>query len=137
MKYSKVQSNEMRQVLLSSREEHEKLWSETERLLAEHGDHGKDPGAVSKAVSWIKTESMMAMKPGDNTAANLMTDGCGMGIKTLNRCLNDYRHAMIGRESDAQTDWNGRRTGGQSTKISLGTLINSRYMERELIFSSL
>ena len=35
----------------------------------------------------------MMMKESDKTIADLMTDGCDMGIKSLSRYLNKYKHA--------------------------------------------
>ena len=33
------------------------------------------------------------MEMSDNTIADLMTDGCNMGVKSLNRYLNEYEAA--------------------------------------------
>ena len=35
----------------------------------------------------------MAMDYSDATIANLMTDGCNMGVKSLNKYLNQYEAA--------------------------------------------
>ena len=37
-----------------------------------------------------KSNVMMSMTPTDQTIADLMTDGCNMGVKSLNRYLNEY-----------------------------------------------
>ena len=44
-------------------------------------------------MSWIKTNVMMAVDAGDNTIADLITDGCNMGVKSLSRYLNKYEAA--------------------------------------------
>lgn len=46
-----------------------------------------------KGMSWMKTNLKMAMEPTDKTIADLMTDGCNMGVKSLNRYLNEYAAA--------------------------------------------
>ena len=44
-------------------------------------------------MSWIKTNVMLAMNDSDKTVADLMTDGCNMGVKSLNKYLNQYEAA--------------------------------------------
>lgn len=44
-------------------------------------------------MSWIKTNAKMGMDDSDQTVANLMTDGCNMGVKSLNMYLNQYKAA--------------------------------------------
>ena len=36
---------------------------------------------------------MMTMNNSDETVADLITDGCNMGVKTLNKYLNKYKAA--------------------------------------------
>ena len=62
-------------------------------MLDKYKDRGKDPAVIAKGMSWIKTNVMLAMKDSDATVADLMTDGCNMGVKSLNRYLNQYKAA--------------------------------------------
>ena len=48
---------------------------------------------MAKGMSWMKTNMMLAVKREDETVADLMTDGCNMGVKSLNRYLNKYKNA--------------------------------------------
>ena len=41
----------------------------------------------------MKTNMKLSMEPTDATSADLMTDGCNMGVKSLNRYLNQYKAA--------------------------------------------
>ena len=46
---------------------------------------------MAKGMSKMKTGVMMGMKDDANqTAADLITDGCNMGIKSLYRYMNQY-----------------------------------------------
>ena len=81
------------QMLEDVKEEHKRLGSETHRLLNDYDDAGKDPSPIAKGMSWIKTNVMMAVDAGDNTIADLITDGCNMGVKSLSRDLNKYKAA--------------------------------------------
>ena len=41
----------------------------------------------------MKTNVQLALEDSDKTVANLITDGCNMGVKSLNRYLNQYKAA--------------------------------------------
>lgn len=88
-----VKNGQFRQLLHNSKNQHEKLKQEIVELLDEHHDDGKDPNPMAKGMSKIKTNMKMAMETTDNTAADLMIDGCNMGVKSLSRYLNQYKSA--------------------------------------------
>lgn len=79
--------------LKNSRAEHEKLDGQLQRLLTQCQDKGKDPDPLAKGMSWLKTNAMLAMKDADSTIADLITDGCNMGVKSLHKYLNEYKAA--------------------------------------------
>lgn len=79
--------------LKNSRAEHEKLDGQLQRLLTQCQDGGKDPNPMAKGMSWLKTNAMLAMKDADSTIADLITDGCNMGVKSLHKYLNEYKAA--------------------------------------------
>ena len=84
---------ELRQFLKSNMAEHEKLQSELQELLDQYHDDGKDPNAMAKGMSWLKTNIKLAVDESDKTIADLITDGYNMGVKSLNRYLNQYEAA--------------------------------------------
>ena len=88
-----VRSERLKDYLVECRREHDKLNSEVQSLLDKYGDDGKNPNPVAKGMSWIKTEVKRGMDDSDSTVADLMTDGCNMGVKSLNRYLNEYKAA--------------------------------------------
>ena len=88
-----VHNGEFRRCLRTCLEEHEKLQQEIQQLLDRFSDQGKDPNPIAKGMSWMKTNMKLGMEPSDKTAADLITDGCNMGVKSLNRYLNQYRAA--------------------------------------------
>ena len=73
--------------------EHQKLGSEVSSLLEKHSDGGKNPNPVAKSMSWFKTNAKLLADPSDKTVADLMTDGCNMGVKSLSRYINQYTAA--------------------------------------------
>ena len=48
---------------------------------------------MAQSMSWIKTNVKLAMEDTDATVADLITDGCNMGVKSLSRYLNQYKAA--------------------------------------------
>ncbi len=88
-----VHNNHFEKLLTDCKNEHEKLGTEIETLLAKYKDDGKEPAAMAKGMSWIKTNVMLAVDDSDKTVADLMTDGCNMGVKSLNKYLNKYKAA--------------------------------------------
>ena len=89
----RVQDGRLKQALTQSREEHEALSGEIRGELKRFKDEGKDPAPMASAMSWLKTKAEMAMDGSDATVADLMTDGCDMGVKSLSKYLNQYTAA--------------------------------------------
>lgn len=88
-----VQSKKLEKLLADCRDEHKKLDKEIQSLLDKYQDDGKEPALIAKGMSWIKTNMKLAMEESDATIADLMTDGCNMGVKSLNKYLNKYEGA--------------------------------------------
>ena len=88
-----VQSSKMRNYLADCKKEHEKLNREIQSLLTKYEDSGKAPSIIAKGMSKMKTNFKLGMDESDATIADLMTDGCNMGVKSLNRYLNEYEAA--------------------------------------------
>ncbi|MBE5818117.1 MAG: hypothetical protein E7312_03585 [Clostridiales bacterium] len=88
-----VSSKRFRTLLTDCKAEHDKLNTEIRNLLDKYGDDGKAPNPMAEGMSWIKTNVMLMMNESDRTVADLMTDGCNMGVKSLNKYLNDYKAA--------------------------------------------
>lgn len=88
-----VHDDALRERLSDCKEEHEKLKKEIQTLLDEYHDEGKNPNPMAKSMSWMKTNVKLVMNESDATIADLMTDGCNMGVKSLHKYLNQYKAA--------------------------------------------
>ena len=88
-----VQSQKLEKCLTKCKEEHNRLGDEIRQKLDDYYDNGKNPNPVAKSMSWMKTNMKLTFDDSDNTVADLMTDGCNMGVKSLNRYLNQYKAA--------------------------------------------
>lgn len=88
-----VGDDEFKNTLRRSMEEHESLDHELKEFLDRYNDDGKEPAAIAKGMSWMKTNVMLMINDSDKTIADLMTDGCNMGVKSLHKYLNKYEAA--------------------------------------------
>lgn len=88
-----VHDEAFRNYLTKCKKEHEKLKEEIQVLLDKYHDDGKEPNPVAKSMSWMKTNVKLIMNESDGTIADLITDGCNMGVKSLNKYLNQYKTA--------------------------------------------
>ena len=84
---------QLRDYLTNCRDQHETLLTEIKGKLADGCNKGKDPAPAAKGMSWMKTNLKMALEPTDATVADLLTDGCNMGVKSLHRYMNQYKEA--------------------------------------------
>lgn len=91
--YEHVSSQSLKNYLKECKIEHDKLHTEIQDLLSKYEDEGKDPNPMAKGMSWMKTNIKLAVDESDSVIADLMTDGCNMGVKSLNKYLNEYEAA--------------------------------------------
>ncbi len=112
-----VKSKELKGMLHACKDKHDEIDKEVQNLLGRYGDDGKNPNMMAEAMAKIKTEMKLHMKDSDKTVADLMTDGCNMGVKSLSKYLNQYAAAdekskditkrLISLESDLAVNMRG------------------------------
>ena len=90
---SHVKSTGLKDALNDCKRQHEQLGTELETALDRFGDEGKAPNPVARGMSWLKTNVTLGIDTSDAAIADLMTDGCNMGIKSLSRYLHQYKAA--------------------------------------------
>ena len=88
-----VESEKLKERLSGCKSDHEALKEKLQKLLDRYHDDGKEPNPMAKSMSWVKTNVKLAVDESDATVADLMTDGCNMGVKSLNKYLNQYEAA--------------------------------------------
>lgn len=88
-----VEDEKLKKILMESKDHHEKLGNEIHAQLNKNCADGKEPNVMAKGMSWMKTNMKMGMDNSDKTVADLITDGCNMGVKSLNKYLNQYQMA--------------------------------------------
>lgn len=88
-----VEDDRLEDTLAESKNKHILLQDEIQEQLNRFHDDGKEPGVMAKSMSWMKTNMKLVMEESDHTIADLMTDGCNMGVKSLSKYLNQYEAA--------------------------------------------
>lgn len=88
-----VSSPDLKNFLVDSKQKHNELDKEIQVELDRFRDEGKEPNPIAKSMSWLKTNMKLIVNESDKTIADLMTDGCNMGVKSLNMYLNKYEAA--------------------------------------------
>ena len=88
-----VHDQKLRDCLAGCRNRHEELDGEIQNQLDRCHDDGKEPNPMAKGMSWMKTNIKLGMDNSDQTIADLITDGCNMGVKSLRKYLNQYKAA--------------------------------------------
>lgn len=101
----KSATNSMEQVLEFTKEgklkelievynkKHIELGDKCHELLNKADEEEEDPHPMAKVFSWLSTEVKMMVNDGEKKIADLMVDGCNMGIKSLSKYLNEYKDA--------------------------------------------
>ena len=74
-------------------DKHIKLGDECHKILNEYNEEEKDPKVTAKAFSWISTEMKLMMNNDTHKIADIMIDGCNMGIKSVSKYIDKYEAA--------------------------------------------
>ena len=89
----KVESRSLERILSKNKADHEVLGNMTHRLLNQYNKDEKDPSPVTKVMTKVMTEVKLMADSSDEKVADMMYDGCSMGVKSLYRYLNQYSNA--------------------------------------------
>jgi len=89
----KVQDEKLKSLLQESKEHHKQLEQDIHVELDKYEADEKEPGMMANAMSWIKTNVKLGMDNSDSMIADLLTDGCDMGIKSLYKYKNEFDDA--------------------------------------------
>ena len=109
-----VKSDALRSVLNACKDKHAVLGDEARKALINADESTKNAHPVAQVMSDMKIRATVTLKKSDNTVADVMTDGCNMGIKSIYKYLNQYASAddksrsianrLISAEQELRTD---------------------------------
>ncbi len=94
-----VKDEEFKSKLINYKKDYNYLQDEIQGLLNKYGKEGKEPNPIAKGMTKMKTGLTLTFNDNDKTIADLMTEGCNMGVKSLNKYLNEFKEA----NDDAKT----------------------------------
>lgn len=83
----------LKSVINEYNEKHIKIGDQCHQMLNESHKEEKDPPVMAKAFSWISTEVKLMINDDTHKIAELMIDGCNMGIKSVSEYINKYKNA--------------------------------------------
>ncbi len=87
----KTKESSLIKILSDSKENHLKIQKDIENELKTYNISENEPPIMAKSMSFFKTNIKMMMDNSSSMIASLITDGCNMGIKNLNKYLNEYK----------------------------------------------
>ena len=90
----KVENEKLKSILEKYLQDNKKLEDKIKGELDKFHDEEKEPNPIAKVMSWMKTNVKLIKGEHDKVIADLMTEGCNMGIKSICRYLNQYSSAM-------------------------------------------
>ncbi len=109
-----VKNNELKNVLNACKDKHAVLGDKTHRALLNEKEDTKPPHKFAQVMADMKVKTVMSFSGKSSSVADVMTDGCNMGIKSIYRYLNKYKNAseeakeiandLISAEQELRTD---------------------------------
>lgn len=90
----KVENEKLKSILEKYLDDHKKLEDKIKGELDKFHDEEKEPNPIAKVMSWMKTNVKLIKGEHDKVIADLMTEGCNMGIKSICRYMNQYPTAL-------------------------------------------
>lgn len=88
-----AEGQDFKNLLQHYEEEHVKILGVIHEKLDEIGVDGKTSNPVARAMSNMSTDMKLMMNNTDEKIADIMMDGCNMGIKSVSRYMNQYAGA--------------------------------------------
>ena len=88
-----IKSESFYKIIKETLEHHENLGNEIHEYLNKSACSEKEPNPIAKGMSWLKTNMKLTMEDNDKTIADLITDGCNMGVKSLKKYMHQYPEA--------------------------------------------
>lgn len=88
-----VNDDKLKKLISNYNDKHIEIGDECHNLLNKYGSDEKDPQTITKVMSFVSTEVKMMNNNNSQKAAEIMFDGCNMGIKTVSGYINKYKNA--------------------------------------------
>ena len=88
-----VRDEKLKRTIKEYDKRHIEIGDECHELLNRYGCNEEDPKKISAVVAWFGTEVKLAIDDSTEKIADLLVDGCVMGIKSLYKEINSNKGA--------------------------------------------
>lgn len=88
-----IHNDALKSLIDQYNDKHIKIGDQLHQILNEYDKDEKDPKPMAKAFSWMSTEVKLMVNDDTHKIADLMIDGCNMGIKSVSEYQNKYKNA--------------------------------------------
>ena len=88
-----VVDDDLKEIISFYKEKHVRIGESAAVLLNKAEKSEKDPGWMSKVMTWMGTEMRLMMGEENSQIAKVMMDGCNMGVQKLVEAKNDCTDA--------------------------------------------
>lgn len=88
-----ARDDKLKAALKECKRRHNGLSAEIRQMLHSVSDTGKGAKPLISCMSSIKTNMALTVNPTDKKVADVIWDGCSMGVKSLTKYLNQYSRA--------------------------------------------
>ena len=85
-----VKDSNLKKMLIDYNQKHIDIGDKCHELLNDINEDEKDPKFIAKTMAWFSTEIKLMLDNTNSEIADLLIDGCNMGIKSLNKYINSY-----------------------------------------------
>lgn len=88
-----IKDNNLKELIEKYNKAHIRIGDECHQMLNKINEEEKDPQTVAKTMAWFSTELKLIINDDISKIADILIDGCNMGIKSLSKYLNKYKEA--------------------------------------------
>lgn len=85
-----VSNPDLNRIIMKYNEDHIEIGNEIHRYLNSGGEQAQDPSMMARTFAKVQSGVRMTFSGDSHQAAAILTDGCNMGIKSLNESKNKY-----------------------------------------------
>lgn len=90
-----IENEKLKSIINEYNDKHIKIGDQCHQMLNGYHEEEKDPQVSAKAFSWISTKLKLMMNKHTHEIADIMIDGCNMGIKSVSEYINKYETASV------------------------------------------
>lgn len=88
-----IKEEKLKRILENYIHKHEEYGEELHALLSANGVSAEEPKASAKTMAKVVTEVKLLADRSAAQIANIMIDGCNMGVKSISKYQNLYKNA--------------------------------------------